>query len=303
MAEFSSTTGPSGSTGTTGMPGSSATAGSADTPGQSTPGFGSGIVDKVRERATAQLTSQKDRAFDGIGSVAQAVRQSTQQLRDQHHDTLAGYVEQAADQIDRLAQQLRGKDVGELLDDAQQLARRQPALFVGSAFAIGLLGARFLKSSTRHRDERYGAYGYAGGRGGRAERSDRFGDDHYGAMPSTGSNRDWRPGTETGSGQSSAQYGSGATRSSERSTSAPGISPPSNASTPVASGASYSSSSEPGLTPASGSGTGADRGTGPSGSSGSGATRGRSGGKGDSPSSGPTSTNRGRRSGADTERS
>jgi len=108
-----------------------------------------GIIGKVRERATAQLTAQKDRAVEGIGSVTSAVRQSTQQLRDQQHDTLAGYVEQAANAIDRLSEQLRAKDLGELFEDAQRLARRQPALFIGSAFALGLIGARFLKSSSR----------------------------------------------------------------------------------------------------------------------------------------------------------
>jgi len=108
-----------------------------------------GIIGKVRERATAQLTAQKDKAVEGIGSVTSAVRQSTQQLRDQQHDTLAGYVEQAANAIDRLSEQLRTKDLGELFEDAQRLARRQPALFIGSAFALGLIGARFLKSSAR----------------------------------------------------------------------------------------------------------------------------------------------------------
>ena len=64
-------------------------------------GTGSGIVDRVRERATAQLSSQKDRATDGLGSVAQAVRQSTKHLRDNKQDAIANYVEKAADQIDR----------------------------------------------------------------------------------------------------------------------------------------------------------------------------------------------------------
>jgi hypothetical protein len=122
---------------------------------------GSGIIDKARERATAQLTEQKNKAVDGIGSVTQAVRQSTQQLRDQQHDTLAQYVERAANQIDRLAQQLRDKDVGDLFEDAQRLARRQPALFIGSAFALGLIGARFLKSSSR-RDESDENYEWGG---------------------------------------------------------------------------------------------------------------------------------------------
>jgi hypothetical protein len=108
------------------------------------------IVGRVREQATAQLASQKNKATDGLGSVAQAVRQTTRQLRDEQHDTVARYAEQAADQIERFSQRLKDKDVGELVNDAQQLARRQPALFVGGAFALGLLGARFLKSSSHH---------------------------------------------------------------------------------------------------------------------------------------------------------
>jgi hypothetical protein len=109
----------------------------------------SGIVGRVREQAAAQLDSQKNKATDGLGSVAQAVRETTQHLREQQHDTVAQYAEQAADQLERFSERLRGKDVGELVTDAQRLARRQPALFVGGAFAIGLLGARFLKSSSR----------------------------------------------------------------------------------------------------------------------------------------------------------
>ena len=107
----------------------------------------SGIVGRVREQATAQLDSQKTKATDGLGTVAEAVRHTTRHLREGQHDTVARYAEQAADQIERFSQGLRDKDIGQLMNDAQQLARRQPALFVGGAFALGLLGARFLKSS------------------------------------------------------------------------------------------------------------------------------------------------------------
>ena len=106
------------------------------------------IIDKVRDTARAQLTSQKNRATDGLGSISQAVRQSTHQLRDQEHDVVAHYVEQAADQIDRFSQQLRNKDVGDLMQDVQRMARRRPALFISGAFAVGLIGARFFKSSS-----------------------------------------------------------------------------------------------------------------------------------------------------------
>ena len=107
----------------------------------------SSIVGRVRDSANNQLTRQKDRATDSLGSVAQAVRQSTNQLREQRHETIAQYIEQAANQLDRLSSRLREKNVNELVDDAQRFARQRPALFIGSAFALGLIGARFLKSS------------------------------------------------------------------------------------------------------------------------------------------------------------
>jgi hypothetical protein len=115
--------------------------------GRNNAAAGAGLMDKVKDGAVSQLSTQKDRATDGIGSVAQAVRQSTQQLRDQHHDTIAQYVDQAAAQLERFSGTLKDKNVSELLDEAQRFARRNPALFVGGAFALGLLSARFFKSS------------------------------------------------------------------------------------------------------------------------------------------------------------
>ena len=130
---------------------------------------GAGLMDRVKESATSQLGAQKDRATDGLGSVAQAVRQSTQQLRAQQHDTIAQYVEQAADQLERFAGRLKEKNVGDLAREAQDLARRRPALFIGSAFALGLLGARFIKSSgTNGESRRMTSASYAYGDGGEA---------------------------------------------------------------------------------------------------------------------------------------
>jgi hypothetical protein len=93
--------------------------------------------------------------------VTEAIRQTTQSLRDQQHDTVARYVEQATEQLDRITRRLKEKDIGELLEDAQQLARRQPAVFVGAAFALGLLGARFLKSSPPDRRREFESAGSA----------------------------------------------------------------------------------------------------------------------------------------------
>ena len=113
----------------------------------SSSGSANGLMDRVRSGATAQLSTSKDRATDGLGSLAQAVRQSTQPFRDNQQDTVAQYIEKAADQLDRFSNSLRERDINEIVDDVQRFARRQPALFIGAAFAAGMLAARFLKSS------------------------------------------------------------------------------------------------------------------------------------------------------------
>lgn len=119
---------------------------------------GPGLMDKLRDGAASQLGTQKNRATDGVTSVAQAVRQSTQQLRDNRHETIAQYVDSAVDGVERFANRLREKDVNELVRDAQQFARRNPAVFVGTAFGIGVVAARFLKSSNRDSSNDYGSW-------------------------------------------------------------------------------------------------------------------------------------------------
>ena len=194
--------------------------GSDTTNNRQTTSSGTGIVDRVKEQAASQLSSQKDRATDGLGSVASAVRQTTQTLRDQKHDTVAGYVEQAADQIERLSERLKNKDVTELLDDAQHLARRQPALFVGGAFALGLVGARFLKSSSSRDDHdyrsegTYGAYGSTSGAYGTG--STRTAGARGSAGDVTGGRSTTDLGATGAAGYSGSSYGS-----SSRSTSSP----------------------------------------------------------------------------------
>jgi hypothetical protein len=119
-------------------------------------GNGSGIAGFVRQAASNRLTQQKDRATRGLGDVARAVRSTTDRLRSDGQETVAGYIEKAADGIDRFSHTLETHDVQEVFDNIQSFARRQPMLFVGTALGIGLVGARFLKSSGRQQDFRRG---------------------------------------------------------------------------------------------------------------------------------------------------
>jgi len=101
-------------------------------------------------KVVAGINSQKARAADGLGSVADALRQSGETLRSKDPQTpLTQYISGAADQVERLSGYLRSNSVNDMVTGLEQFARRQPALFIGTAFMLGLLGARFLKSSGR----------------------------------------------------------------------------------------------------------------------------------------------------------
>ena len=120
------------------------------------PGGGSEptFVGRVRERAGERMTEQKNRATDSMTAVAHVVRETTTRLRTEQHESIAEYVDRGAEQLERFSEYLRNKDAAELWREAQSYARRRPAVFVGSAFVMGLLAARFLKSSSPARSHR-----------------------------------------------------------------------------------------------------------------------------------------------------
>jgi hypothetical protein len=112
-----------------------------------TDGSAQRLTDQLRGQASTQISGQKERVVRGLTSVVEAVRETGKQLRDKQQSGIAGYLDGAANQIERFSQGVSQKEVGEIVDDVQRFAQRQPALFLGLGFGIGLLGARFLKSS------------------------------------------------------------------------------------------------------------------------------------------------------------
>jgi len=105
------------------------------------------VADQARQQMSSRMADQKDRAAEGLTGVAHALRQTSQQLREQDQQAVTGYLESAASQVERISNYLKHNDLGGLIDDVEHFARRQPVLFLGGTFVLGLLGARFLKSS------------------------------------------------------------------------------------------------------------------------------------------------------------
>lgn len=106
---------------------------------------------QAKERASSSLGESKERFADQFGTIAQALRRTSEHLRSEDQERIAGLTETVARQVDQVANYLRGKDAHAMKQDIENLARRQPALVLGGALVLGLIGARFLKSSERHR--------------------------------------------------------------------------------------------------------------------------------------------------------
>lgn len=121
------------------------------------------VAGQAREQVTHRIDVRKDRAVETISDVAGALRETGEKLDGV--GPLGDVAGRAAEGIERLAHFFEGKQVNDIVRDVERFARREPALFLGAAFAAGLIGGRFLKSSARRNE---GA-GFGAGRGLRDE--------------------------------------------------------------------------------------------------------------------------------------
>lgn len=124
-------------------------------------GARSGLLGGIQQKVTSRVDDQKNRAADGIGGIADVLRNATNDLRGEN-ETLASYVDMASDQMRRFADHIRQRGVTDMMDDVNRFARRRPAVFIGGAFLVGLGIARFMKSSAssdydRDYDRNYGS--------------------------------------------------------------------------------------------------------------------------------------------------
>lgn len=105
------------------------------------------VAHQVEQEAKLSLSTHKAQAADELHSVAEALRQTSSQLRQQDQSMFAEYGNRMANQVEHLSTYLEDHDVDDLVHEAEDFARRQPELFLGGAFTLGLIAARFLKSS------------------------------------------------------------------------------------------------------------------------------------------------------------
>jgi len=105
------------------------------------------LAEQVRGQVKSQLDQQKERVAESVEGVAEALHAMSRQLREQEQTAIADWADSIGESASRVFNYLAEKDVDQLAGEVEQFARRQQALFLTGAFALGLMASRFFKSS------------------------------------------------------------------------------------------------------------------------------------------------------------
>ena len=108
----------------------------------------SGMVRELRDEAE----SKADRWTHDLGKrgagLARALGTASATLRDEGDDRMAELADRAAEQVERMSGYLEREDPRALMDDLEKLGGSNPAAFLGTAFAAGILSGRFFRASS-----------------------------------------------------------------------------------------------------------------------------------------------------------
>ena len=120
----------------------------------------SGLATSIKQGLSSQVERQKNGVADRLSVVADRVRRTADDLREDEA-WLGGLVGRGAEELAGLAGDLRHNDVSDLVGSVEVFAQRQPALFVGAAVALGFALTRVVGAGDREADARSTRHRYA----------------------------------------------------------------------------------------------------------------------------------------------
>jgi hypothetical protein len=106
---------------------------------------------KLEHRSGKKMIDQtwnagKQHVLGSLDNISWTARKVSDELRHTGNAGLAQYAEVWADKTDRLYEYFQNSEVGTLIRDGEQYAKKNPEIFLAGAFILGFIGARFLKS-------------------------------------------------------------------------------------------------------------------------------------------------------------
>jgi hypothetical protein len=111
-------------------------------------------ANQVKDTVVEQANQLRDRALsakehtgDRIRGVATQLRGMSETFREDD-PLIANVAERASQGVESVARYVSSATPQSVIRDTERLARRQPALFFGGAFLLGLAAGRFMRSSS-----------------------------------------------------------------------------------------------------------------------------------------------------------
>jgi hypothetical protein len=111
------------------------------------------IAGRAADLGLQRADQGKVQAAQTISRLAGSMRQISTDLEGEQ-PAIAGAARTAAEQAERLATYMERTDARQIIGNVEDAARRQPLLFLGGAFALGLVAARVLKAGTDTNQDR-----------------------------------------------------------------------------------------------------------------------------------------------------
>jgi len=103
------------------------------------------LGNQAKQKVSKTMGKRWEESAMQLTGIADTLRQKGGELDG---SMFAPVVNKAAEQIDRAAEFVMDADVDQVVRSTESFARREPLLFVGGAFTLGLLVARFFKSAS-----------------------------------------------------------------------------------------------------------------------------------------------------------
>jgi hypothetical protein len=129
------------------------------------------IAGRAADLGLQRADQGKNQAAQTITRIAGSMRRVSTDIEGEQ-PAVAGAARTVAEQAERLAGYMERTHAREMVHTVEDAARRQPLLFLGGAFALGLVAARLLKAGHGPTDDRGR---YRGTNGSRIASTNEFG--------------------------------------------------------------------------------------------------------------------------------
>ena len=134
-----------------------------DGTGAGATGEGGTTADKFKHQFATLKSQAGDKARDYAGKgvehattalddAARFLEDTARTIEEKLGPQYGRYGFSAAESVAGFAEQLRGKDVDDLVDDARELVRKSPAVAIGAAVGLGFILARLAKAGAGYED-------------------------------------------------------------------------------------------------------------------------------------------------------